>query len=275
MPPSTVAEDVVGPGDLLAGSYRLRHQIAAHRSSDVWRARDEYLGRTVAAKHLDDFGQAAQEARAAAAVDHPDIVRIFDVVSDRSGGGWLIMENLSGASLAAVLQAETRLCPAEVGYIGYHVLESLDALHGAGLIHRDVKPSNLQLTADGRVVLIDFGLATTPCITGGATVSCIAGSLPYLAPEIVQHGQYGQASDLFALGMTLLTAVTGMSLNRLSSELRMPGSSRPGGIASTLDQHPALSSVIVGLLNRHVQHRMHSETALRLLQTHWATRRCR
>ena len=239
----------------------------------MWRARDEHLNRTVAAKHLDDFGKAAKEARAAAAVDHTGIIRTFDVVSDRSGGGWLIMENLSGASLAAVLRAETRLCPAEVGYIGYHVLKSLDALHASGLIHRDVKPSNLQLTADGRVVLIDFGLATTPCITGGATVSCIAGSLPYLAPEIVQHGQYGQASDLFALGMTLLTAVTGMSLAQMSSELLTPGSSRPGGIASTLGQHPALRSVIVGLLDRHVPHRMHSATALRLLETHSANRR--
>ena len=217
--------------------------------------------------------KAAQEERAAAAVDHPGIVRTFDVVSDRSGGGWLTMEDLGGASLAAVLQAETRLCPVEVGYIRYHVLKALDALHGAGLIHRDVKPSNLQLTADGRVVLIDFGLATTPCTTGGATVSCIAGSLPYLAPDILQHGQHGQASDLFALGMTLLTAVTGMSLAQLSSELLTPRSSRADGIASTLGQHPAFRSVIVGLLNRHVPHRMHSATAPRLLETHSANRR--
>lgn len=272
MHPSAVAQDVARTGDLLAGRYRLGRQLAAHRSSEVWRARDEQLDRTVAAKHLDDYGKAAQEARAAAAVDHPGIVRTFDVVSDRSGGGWLIMENLSGASLAAVLQKVTRLCPQEVAYIGYHALESLDVLHASGLIHRDVKPSNLQLTADGRVVLIDFGLATTPCATGGATVSCIAGSLPYLAPEIVQHGQYGQASDLFALGMTLLTSVTGMSLNQLSSELLLPGSSRLGGIASTLGQHPALRSVIVGLLDRHVTHRMHSATALRLLKAHCAAR---
>jgi len=255
-------------GDLVAGRYRLRRRLAAGRTSEVWHGWDERLGRDVAVKHLADRGEAAAEARAATTVTHPGIVRVHDVVDDRTAGAWLVMEHLSGASLAAVLRQERRLSAPEATYIGSHVAHALEALHSAGLVHRDVKPSNLQLTADGRVVLMDFGLATTPCVTGGADDAPIAGSLPYLAPEILEHGQYGAASDLFALGITLLFSVTGLTLTQLSCQLQRSGPIRLGGASSTLGQHPALLPVIVGLLEPRPSHRIPSQLARRLLQPH-------
>lgn len=255
-------------GDLLAGRYWLRRRLAASRSSDVWQAWDEVLGCAVAVKHLEDRVEAEEEARAATAVTHPGVVRVHDVVDDGTAGAWLIMEHLSGGSLAAVLREEHRLGEQEVAYIGSHVLDALEALHTAGLVHRDVKPSNLQLCGDARVVLMDFGLATAPCVTGGADDAPIAGSLPYLAPEILQHGHYSAASDLFALGVTMLFSVTGQTLSQLSYQLQTSNEIRLGGGASKLGEHPALLPVIVALLEPRPAHRLPSQLARRLLEPH-------
>jgi serine/threonine protein kinase len=185
---------------------------------NVWLALDEALLRPVAIKEftladevIDSTAASARvlaEARAAAQVNHPGVVRIYDLAV-QDGRLWIVMEPLSGRTLAQAIREQGRMDPEWVADIALHLLDALSALHLAGVIHRDVKPSNVQLTADNRAVLIDFGLAardgTAPPIEAGQ----IVGSPPYMAPESIRAGAFGPASDLFSLGATLYAAVEG------------------------------------------------------------------
>jgi serine/threonine protein kinase len=197
-------------GARVAERYRLLTLLGAGSSGVVWLAHDDLLDRRVAVKRIDHdnpAGRAVAEARAAAAVPHANTVRVHDVVKDGSAGvDWVIMEALSGWSFADVLRRADRLDVDEARYLARSVLAALGAMHEAGLVHRDVKPANIQWCADGRVVLLDFGLADHPALVDPALV---VGSLPYLAPEILRGGRYSPASDLYALGMTLHTALSG------------------------------------------------------------------
>lgn len=200
---------------LVAGRYRLGACLGRGASGTVWLAEDEELERPVAVKEvpreLARFpGATRAEARAAARVDHPAVVTVHDFVAQEGDDvDWIVMEALSGQSLASVLRRYGPLGADEVWYIAELLLGALGAVHAAGLVHGDVKPGNVQLCDDGRVVLLDFGLADTPRRTGGAAHFPIAGSVPYIAPEIVRSGSYSPRSDLYALGMTLYVAVAG------------------------------------------------------------------
>ena len=190
--------------------YRLLSVLGAGNAGTVWLAHDFLLDRSVALKRIDRANPAAravEEAQAAAAVPHANTVKVHDLVSDGAGGvDWVVMEVLSGQNAAEVLREEVCLSVDETCYIARAVLAALEAMHAAGLVHRDVKPANVQLCLDGRVVLLDFGLATSP-----ATVdpTAVVGTLPYMAPEIFGQGSYSPASDLYALGMTLYAALGG------------------------------------------------------------------
>jgi serine/threonine protein kinase len=151
---------------------------------------------------------ALNEARAAARVDDIGAVKIHDVVK-QDGHPWIVMEMLSGRTLAAALEADGPLPIDEVTRIGLGLLDALQATHRAGIVHRDVKPGNVYLCADGRVVLLDFGIART--LGSGSAVSSglLAGSPAYISPEQFHNGEVGLASDLFSLGATLYAAVEG------------------------------------------------------------------
>lgn len=186
----------------------------------VWLATDESLHRDVAVKEVvppagltteerdEMYARSMREARAIARVSHPNVVRIFDVVTV-DGRPWIVMERLTGRSLSAVMAEEGPLPPERVADIGLGVLAALRAAHGAGMLHRDVKPGNVMVGDDGRVVLTDFGLATLPGDPAVTRTGFILGSPSYIAPERVDGGDVGPAADLWSLGATLYAAVEG------------------------------------------------------------------
>lgn len=203
------------PQTLVGGRYRLGSHLGRGTSGTVWLAQDEELGRPVAVKEVPRElamhpGAGRAEARSAARVDHRSVVTVHDFVAEESNGvDWIVMEALSGQTLATVIRRHGPIDTDEAWYVAWHLLDALGAVHGAGLTHGDVKPGNVQLCSDGRVVLLDFGLADLPRQTGGSDSSLVAGSLPYIAPEILLSGDYSPRSDLYALGMTLYVAMTG------------------------------------------------------------------
>ncbi|MFH9982634.1 serine/threonine-protein kinase [Streptomyces sp. NPDC017179] len=217
-------------GLLLSGRYRLADAIGSGGMGRVWRAHDEVLHRTVAIKELTAALYVAEsdqevllartraEARAAARINHSAVVTVHDVL-EHDGRPWIVMELVEGSSLADALKERDRMDPAEAARIGLWVLRALRAAHAAGVLHRDVKPGNVLLGEDGRVLLTDFGIAQ---IEGDTTITRtgeVVGSVDYLAPERVRGHDPGPASDLWALGATLYTAVEGLSPFRRTSPL--------------------------------------------------------
>lgn len=212
----------IGVNDLVAaGRYRLLERIGSGATGTVWRAHDGLLDREVAVKQPrlpgdpgdEDRRRAAHrlhhEARAAALVDHPSAVAILDVVEEdgapeAAGDGppWIVMELIRGESLHETL-ARGPLDPAEAARIGLAVLGALRAAHAVGIVHREVRPANVLLGSDGRVVLTGFGLAATPEPPAGA----LPGSADFAAPERRAGRDAGPASDLWSLGALLRAAV--------------------------------------------------------------------
>ncbi|MFA3873836.1 serine/threonine-protein kinase [Streptomyces sp. MMCC 100] len=217
-------------GRLVAGRYRLGEAIGSGGMGRVWRAHDEVLHRTVAIKELTAalyvsesdqailLARTRGEARAAARINHSAVVTVHDVL-EHDGRPWIVMELVEGRSLADAVKEEERVDPREAARIGLWVLRALRAAHTAGVLHRDVKPGNVLLADDGRVLLTDFGIAQ---IEGDSTITRtgeVVGSVDYLAPERVRGHDPGPSSDLWALGATLYTAVEGRSPFRRTSPL--------------------------------------------------------
>ncbi|MFJ8188456.1 serine/threonine-protein kinase [Streptomyces sp. NPDC096094] len=217
-------------GRLVAGRYRLGDAIGSGGMGRVWRAHDEVLHRTVAIKELTAalyvsesdqailLARTRGEARAAARINHSAVVTVHDVL-EHDGRPWIVMELVEGRSLADAVKDEERVEPREAARVGLWVLRALRAAHTAGVLHRDVKPGNVLLADDGRVLLTDFGIAQ---IEGDSTITRtgeVVGSVDYLAPERVRGHDPGPASDLWALGATLYTAVEGRSPFRRTSPL--------------------------------------------------------
>ncbi|WP_329597598.1 protein kinase [Streptomyces pseudovenezuelae] len=217
-------------GLLLAGRYRLADPIGKGGMGRVWRAHDEVLHRAVAIKELtaalyvSESDQAVllartrAEARAAARINHSAVVTVHDVL-DHDGRPWIVMELVEGRSLADAVKEDGRIEAREAARIGMWVLRALRAAHTAGVLHRDVKPGNVLLARDGRVLLTDFGIAQ---IEGDTTITRtgeVVGSVDYLAPERVRGADPGPSADLWALGATLYTAVEGHSPFRRTTPL--------------------------------------------------------
>ncbi|MEH0549386.1 serine/threonine-protein kinase [Streptomyces sp. B21-101] len=217
-------------GQLLSGRYRLADAIGSGGMGRVWRAHDELLHRAVAIKELTAALYVAEsdqavllartraEARAAARINHSAVVTVHDVL-EHDGRPWIVMELVEGRSLADAVKEDGRVEAAEAARIGLWVLRALRAAHSAGVLHRDVKPGNVLLSHDGRVLLTDFGIAQ---IDGDTTITRtgeVVGSVDYLAPERVRGHDPGPSSDLWALGATLYTAVEGRSPFRRTSPL--------------------------------------------------------
>ncbi|QNE18731.1 serine/threonine protein kinase [Kribbella qitaiheensis] len=207
-------------GRLLAGRYRLLGSLGRGGMGVVWHAHDEVLHREVAVKEIllppelpDEERKmlrrrTLREARSAARLSHPNVVAVYDVVEEE-GRPWIVMEFVKSRTLADALRQEGPLPFRLVAEIGLQVLDALEAAHPAGVLHRDVKPSNVLLAEGGRVVLTDFGIATLegdPSLTQSGT---LVGSPAYIAPERVQARGAGPESDLWSLGATLYTAVEG------------------------------------------------------------------
>ncbi|MFD8230668.1 serine/threonine-protein kinase [Streptomyces sp. NPDC059696] len=217
-------------GLLVAGRYRLAESIGSGGMGRVWRAHDEVLHRSVAIKELTAalyvseseqailLARTRAEARAAARINHSAVVTVHDVL-EHDGRPWIVMELVEGRSLADAVKEEGRVEPREAARIGLWVLRALRAAHTAGVLHRDIKPGNVLLGTDRRVLLTDFGIAQ---IEGDTTITRtgeVVGSVDYLAPERVRGHDPGPSSDLWALGATLYTAVEGRSPFRRTTPL--------------------------------------------------------
>ncbi|MEV0638852.1 protein kinase [Streptomyces sp. NPDC050619] len=247
-------------GQLLAGRYRLADTIGKGGMGRVWRAHDEVLHRAVAIKELtaalyvSESDQAVllartrAEARAAARINHSAVVTVHDVL-DHDGRPWIVMELVEGHSLADAVKEQGRIEPREAARIGLWVLRALRAAHSAGVLHRDVKPGNVLLSRDGRVLLTDFGIAQVEGDTAITRTGEIVGSVDYLAPERIRGHDPGASSDLWALGATLYTAVEGRSPFRRTSPLTT--------MQAVVDEEPtepryagSLGPVIAALLHK-------------------------
>ncbi|MEU5547055.1 serine/threonine-protein kinase [Streptomyces sioyaensis] len=207
-------------GRLVAGRYRLTEQIGRGGMGTVWRVQDEVLGRQVALKrlhvqpHLSDdelatlYERMRREARSAARIVHPNVVVVHDVVDD-GGQPCIVMEYVPAVTLSELLKESRALSPEEAARIGLGMIAALRAAHAAGVLHRDVKPGNVMIGAEGRVVLTDFGIAMTADASTLTKTGEMVGSIHYMAPERIRGQKPGPASDLWALGATLYQAVEG------------------------------------------------------------------
>lgn len=260
---------------MLAGRYRLVEPIGRGGMGKVWRAHDELLHRTVAVKELTAglyvsqadrdvmHARTQKEARAAARIQHPAVVTVHDVL-EHDDRPWIVMEYIDGPSLAEAAKAAGRIEPREAARIGLHVLGALRAAHAVGVLHRDVKPGNVLLAKDGRVLLTDFGIAAIEGDSSITRTGEIVGSIDYLAPERVTGGTPGTASDLWSLGATLYTAVEARSPFRRTS----PISSLQAVVHEeppALKQSGALGPVITALLRKDPGERPTAAEAERML----------
>ncbi|MFV2210503.1 serine/threonine-protein kinase [Actinomadura sp. LOL_016] len=266
----------------LARRYRLLSVVGSGGMGTVWRARDELLDRDVAVKEIRDPGRTTEsersalgrrllaEARATAALRHPGVVAVHDVLVER-GRPWIVMEFHESRSLARLIDERGPLGVRRTAEIGTAVLSVLRAAHAAGILHRDVKPGNVLVRDDGRVLLTDFGLALQAerprgedAPEGGGPVAGIEGSPAYLPPERVDGLPGVPASDLWSLGATLYAAVEGEPPFLRSHAL---GSM----VAVLLGDYPpptragALGPVIEGLLRHRPDERLPADEAARLL----------
>lgn len=200
---------------MIAGKYTLRSEVGRGGAGVVWLAFDEALGRQVALKRIpigDERaeGRAWREARLAASLHHPHLVAMYDVVED-DDHLWLVMEFVPGGTLRDSITQAGSYDPDAAGRVGLQIADGLAYAHVAGVVHRDVKPSNILLTATGQAKLADFGIARGAAFDATATqTGVVNGSPAYLAPEVAAGGPATALSDSWSLGATLYHAVTGV-----------------------------------------------------------------
>ncbi|WP_416977884.1 protein kinase domain-containing protein [Streptomyces sp. T028] len=212
-------------GRLVAGRYRLVERIGRGGMGTVWRAEDELLARQVALKQLHPrpdlsepevatlYERTRREARSAARVAHPNVVVVHDVVED-DGRPCIVMEYVPAPTLGDLLDGGRTVPPEEAARIGLGMIAAVRAAHTAGVLHRDIKPGNVLLGAGGRVVLTDFGIATTTDTSTLTRTGEMIGSIDFMAPERIRGRTPGPSSDLWSLGATLYQAVEGRPPHR-------------------------------------------------------------
>src|SRR5437879_762516 len=203
-------------GRVLGGRYRLIAAIGTGASAQVFLADDTTLRRRVAVKVLHPALAADEaflrrfraEARAAAALSHPNVMAVYDWGED--DGPYLVLEHLGGGSLRALLDRGSRLTPSQALVVGLEAARALDVAHRRGFVHRDIKPANLLFGDDGRLRIADFGLARALSEAGWTEPGDgLVGTARYAAPEQAQGGRVDGKADVYALALVLIEAVTG------------------------------------------------------------------
>ena len=242
----------------------------------VWRARDQLLDRDVAVKEVqiaetlteveraNAYQRTLREAKTAARLNHPGVVTVYDVAED-GGAPWIVMQLVHAQSLDQVLAASGPLSPRRAAEVGRQLLSALSVAHAAGVMHRDVKPSNVLLGRDDRAVLTDFGIATFQGDPRLTQTGMVMGSPGFTAPERIRGEDASPASDLWSLGATLFAAVEGHG----------PFEKRGGAIttmsaiinedAPAAPTAGALGPVIAALLHREPSDRPDASTATRMI----------
>ncbi|MEU4537652.1 protein kinase [Streptosporangium sp. NPDC023825] len=251
---------------IIGARYRLLERIGRGGMGTVWRARDEVLGREVAVKEVvpspDLTGperevftvRTLREARAAGRIGHPGVATVYDVIEEQ-GRPWIVMQLVDSRTLGAVIREDGPLPPMRVARIGLEVLGALLAAHHAGVLHRDVKPDNVLIAADGRAVLTDFGIAVLEGDSSITRTGSLIGTPAFIAPERASGGPAEFASDLWSLGVTLYVAVEGRSPFERAHPLAT--------LSAVMHQEPSpmrfagpLAPVIHGLLHKDPARRM-------------------
>lgn len=260
---------------MIAERYRLDEVLGSGGFGRVWRARDEVLGVDVAIKEVwlpepmsdteaaERRVRAEREAHHAAKLrDHPNIVAVHDLVFE-DGVPWTVMRLVTGTPLDQRLKDGPLPTGGTVG-IARALLSALEAVHGAGIVHRDVKPANVLLADGGQILLTDFGIAAHETDTRMTASGMVIGSVEYMAPERIDGTHDGPAGDLFSLGVTLYEAAVGTSPFRRDTRtatlnaicVHTPHPPQPPGPLATL---------ITALLDKHPEQRPTASEALRLL----------
>ncbi|WP_436756913.1 protein kinase domain-containing protein [Streptosporangium sp. V21-05] len=251
---------------IIGARYRLLERIGRGGMGTVWRARDEVLGREVAVKEVipsPDLTEperevftvrTLREARAAGRIGHPGVATVYDVIEEY-GRPWIVMQLVDSRTLGAVIREDGPLPPMRVARIGLEVLGALLAAHHAGVLHRDVKPDNVLIAADGRAVLTDFGIAVLEGDSSITRTGSLIGTPAFIAPERASGGPAEFASDLWSLGVTLHVAVEGRSPFERAHPLAT--------LSAVMHQEPSpmrfagpLAPVIYGLLHKDPARRM-------------------
>jgi eukaryotic-like serine/threonine-protein kinase len=263
-------------GRVIAGRYRLQAPIGRGAMGVVWRAHDQLLDREVAVKEVqiaetltdaeraNAYQRTLREAKTAARLNHPAVVTVYDVCQDE-GRPWIVMQLVSAQSLDQLLAASGPLSPRRAAEMARQLLSALSVAHAAGVMHRDVKPSNVLLGSDDRAVLTDFGIATFQGDSKLTQTGMVMGSPGFTAPERIRGEDASAASDLWSLGATLFAAVEGHG----------PFEKRGGAIttmsaiinedAPDAPDAGALGPVIAALLRREPADRPDASAAARMI----------
>jgi serine/threonine-protein kinase len=202
---------------LIDGRYVPGGPLGGGGMAEVYLARDEVLGRDVALKVLkekyaNDEGfveRFRREAKNAAALNHPNIVQVYDQGRTEDGAHYIAMEYVPAGTLAERIKREGSLNPAEAAGVASRVADALSAAHARGIVHRDIKPQNVLLTASGEAKVADFGIARAASSKTITETSLILGTAAYMSPEQVRGENVGPESDLYSLGVVLYEMLTG------------------------------------------------------------------
>lgn len=263
------------PGQrVVAGRYLLLGELGRGGMGVVWRAQDQVIGRQVAVKELrlPDAESAAvfseralREVRTGGRLNDPAIVTVYDVVTD-GGTTFIVMELVEAPSLADLVRQRGPMPAAQAAQLGERVLAALQAAHGAGIVHRDVKPANILVAPDGRVKLTDFGIAHAVDDPRLTTSGMIVGSPAFMAPERVEGREALPASDLWSLGATLFFAVEGsIPFERATTAATLHAIMTE--IPYLTRGHGPLAAAILGLLVTNPDARLSAAQAQNLLTT--------
>jgi tRNA A-37 threonylcarbamoyl transferase component Bud32 len=260
---------------LLAGRYRLGGVLGRGGMGTVWRAEDETLGRTVAVKELrfpssideDEkrrlITRTLREAKAIARIRNNSAVTVFDVV-DEDDRPWIVMELVEGKSLAEAIREDGLLEPRRAAEVGLAILDVLRSAHREGILHRDVKPSNVLIAEDGRVVLTDFGIAQVEGDPSITSTGMLVGAPSYISPERARGHKPGPAADLWSLGGLLYAAVEGVPPYDKGSAIATLTAVMTEPLGEPKNAGP-LKDVIYGLLTKDPEKRLDDSGAREML----------
>jgi len=207
---------VAAVGQVLNGRYRLVELVGEGGMATVYRGHDTQLGRDVAVKVLRaDYGRDPafvtrfrQEAQSAAALNHPNVVNVYDYGME-AGDPFIVMELIEGGDLAEILRERGALDPIAAARVAQQVADALDVAHGRGIVHRDIKTSNIMITRSGRVKVGDFGIARAFSEAQITLPGTTLGSVHYFSPEQARGELVTTASDVYSLGLVLFEMLTG------------------------------------------------------------------
>ena len=230
-------------GDLAGGRYELHELVGSGGTGSVRRAHDILLDRPVAVKMLrgntaDETVRARMraEAQLAGSLHHPGIAQVYDYGEETSDGDpapYIVMQYVEGTSLWQILRERRTLPPAEVMDVVAQVAAALEVAHEAGIVHRDLKPANMLVTPEGRVVLVDFGIARTQDADPLTLTGTIVGTADYISPEQSEGRSATSRSDLYSLGMVAYECLSGRKPFRRDSDVAT-------ALAHMVDEAPPL-----------------------------------